>query len=588
MNKSSLLTKGIKSGLSAGVSAGISAGIVAATLLTSSMAFAADSSRTDKDNLMGFSSEGRELVTIKTNDGNEITAVDIDGQAFVGDILLGNTQELLKHGLIVVDNSQQVYQSDVNANAAIIYPNSGAVWPNGVVPYVMSSSLSSSARNALYYAIDHWNNSGTGIQLVARTNEGSYINMINAGGCYSMIGRQGGVQNLGLAANCGNGAAVHEIGHAVGFYHEQSRNDRDNYLTINWSNISSSMQYNFQKMGSGGMDHGSYDYYSIMHYFSTAFSINGYPTMVPTDSSINLSVMGFAQVLSNKDLSAASYLYGGGVNPSLPATPSNLVASAVTNSAFNLTWSAVSGASQYDVERWLDNTGWVSAGTSTSNTINISGLSNTDQWVHVKAKNNAGSSDYSDYIHVQLADVAQCDGIATPAEPVTSNISSDGFTLTWSATTGADYYQVQIWNQDTSAWKTVANVNGTSHDITGLTGTTAYARVVAHNNCDDEPQASSWLTITLAATSCTAAPTTPTGLTYSNSTYYQFDASWNQVAGATSYDVQLWNGQWVDTASSANTSVSVDKLYPGGSNYLQVSASNACGSSSYSNYIAVN
>ena len=110
----------------------------------------------------------------------------------------------------------------------------------------------------------------------------------------------------------------------------------------------------------------------------------------------------------------------------------------------------------------------------------------------------------------------------------------------------------------------------------------------AHNNCDDEPQASSWLTITLAATSCTAAPATPTGLTYSNSTYYQFDASWNQVAGATSYDVQLWNGQWVDTASSANTSVSVDKLYPGGSNYLQVSASNACGSSSYSNYIAVN
>ena len=584
MIKSSLLTKGIKSGMSAG----IIAGMFSASVLTSSMAFADENIRTDKDNLMGFSSEGRQLVTIKTNEGNEITAVDIDGQAFVGDILLGNTQELLKHGLIVVDNSKEVYQSDVNANAAIIYPNSGAVWPNGVVPYVMSSSLSSSARNALYYAIDHWNNSGTGIQLVARTNEGSYINMINAGGCYSMIGRQGGVQNLGLAANCGNGAAVHEIGHAVGFYHEQSRNDRDNYLTINWSNISSSMQYNFQKMGSGGMDHGSYDYYSIMHYFSTAFSINGYPTMVPTDSSINLSVMGFAQVLSNKDLSAASYLYGGGVNPSLLATPNDLVASAVTSSTFNLTWSAVSGASQYEVERWIDNTGWISAGTSTSNTINISGLTNTEQWVHVKARNNAGSSDYSDYLYVQLADVGQCDGIATPAEPVTSNITSSGFTLTWSATTGADYYQVQIWNQTDSVWESADNVNGTSHELTGLTGTTAYARVVAYNNCDDEPQASSWVTVTLESVSCTAAPATPTGLTYSNSTYYQFDASWSQVAGATSYDVQLWNGQWVDAASSTNASVIVDKLYPGGSNYYQISASNACGSSSYSNYIAVN
>lgn len=584
MNKSSLLTTGIRSG----ISAGITAGMFAASVLTSSMAFADENIRTDKDNLMGFSSEGRQLVTIKTNDGNEITAVDIDGQAFVGDILLGNTQELLKHGLIMVDNSKEVYQSDVNTNAAIIYPNSGAVWPNGVVPYVMSSSLSSAARNALYYAIDHWNNSGTGIQLVARTNEGSYINMINAGGCYSMIGRQGGVQNLGLAANCGNGPAVHEIGHAVGFYHEQSRHDRDNYLTINWGNISSSMQYNFQKMGSSGMNYGSYDYYSIMHYFSTAFSTNGYPTMVPTDSSINLSVMGFSQVLSNKDLSAASYLYGGGVNPSLPETPNDLVASSVTSSTFNLTWSAVSGASQYEVERWIDNTGWVSAGMSTNNTINISGLSNTDQWVHVRAKNNAGSGDYSDYIHVQLTDVGQCDGIATPTEPVISNITSSGFTLTWPATAGADYYQVQIWNQTNSVWESAANVNGTSHDIIGLTETTVYTRVVAHNSCDDEPQVSSWVTVTLEAVSCTAAPATPTGLIYSNSTYYQFDASWSQVVGATSYDVQLWNGQWVDAANSANTSVTVDKLYPGGNNYFQVSARNACGSSSYSNYIAVN
>jgi hypothetical protein len=567
---------------------GVSAAILAASVLTSSVTIAEESSRTEQDNLMGFSSEGRKLVTIQATDGSEITAVDVDGQAFVGDILLGNTEDLLKHGLIMVDNSKKVYQSDVNVNAAIIYPNSGAVWPNGVVPYVMSSSLTSSARNALYYAIDHWNNSGTGIQLVQRTNEGSYINMINAGGCYSMIGRQGGVQNLGLASNCGNGAAVHEIGHAVGFYHEQSRNDRDNYLTINWGNISSSMQYNFQKMGSNGMDYGSYDYYSVMHYFSTAFSTNGYPTMVPTDSSINLSVMGFSQVLSNKDLSAASYLYGGGINPSLPAVPANLAASNITNSSFNLTWSDVSGASNYDVERWIDNTGWVNAGTSTGNTINISGLSNTEQWVHVKARNTAGSSDYSEYLFVELSDIAQCNGIEMPTELVTSNITDSGFTLNWAATTGADYYEVQLWNEATSAWDFFANVNGTSHNITGLTGTTVYSRVVAHNNCDDEPQASSWIEITLEAVSCTAAPAVPTGLTYSNSTYYQFDASWNQVNGATSYNVQQWNGQWVDTTSSDNASVTVDKLYQGGNNYVQVSASNACGSSGYSNYISVN
>ncbi len=566
----------------------ISASLLAAGVLTSSIAFAEKGGRSDKDNLMGFSSEGRQLVTIKTNDGNEITAVDIDGQAFVGDILLGQTQELLKYGLIMVDNAKQSYQTDVGTNAAIIYPNSGAVWPNGVVPYVMSNDLTAAARNALYYAIDHWNNSGTGVQLVPRTNEGSYVNMINAGGCYSMIGRQGGVQNLGLAANCGNGAAVHEIGHAVGFYHEQSRNDRDNYLTINWSNIAPSMQYNFQKMGANGMDYGSYDYYSVMHYFSTAFSINGYPTMVPKDSSVNQSIMGFSQVLSDKDISAASYLYAGSITPSLPSTPTDLVASNINTSSFDLTWSVVEGASEYVVERWLDSIGWVFVATSTSNTINISGLNNSDQWVHVKASNNAGSSEYSDYLYVQLADINQCDGISKPEAPVSTNINSSGFTLNWSPSAGADFYEVQLWNETSRSWDFIANVNDTSYVVTGLSGTTVYTRIVANNNCNQEPQASSWITITLQANNCNEPPATPSGLTFSNTSYYQFDASWNDVAGATNYNVQLWNGQWVDATSSDISSVTVDKLYPGSTNYFQVSASNACGSSGYSSYMAVN
>ena len=56
--------------------------------------------------------------------------------------------------------------------------------------------------------------------------------------CFSMIGRQGGKQQISLGNGCGQiGVAIHEIMHALGFFHEQSRRDRDNYITINFGNI---------------------------------------------------------------------------------------------------------------------------------------------------------------------------------------------------------------------------------------------------------------------------------------------------------------------------------------------------------------
>ena len=53
-----------------------------------------------------------------------------------------------------------------------------------------------------------------------------------------MIGRQGGRQDISLGYGCGyKGVAIHEMMHALGFFHEQSRLDRDNYVNINWKNI---------------------------------------------------------------------------------------------------------------------------------------------------------------------------------------------------------------------------------------------------------------------------------------------------------------------------------------------------------------
>lgn len=33
------------------------------------------------------------------------------------------------------------------------------------------------------------------------------------------------------------GTAIHQLMHAVGFFHEHTRNDRDNYVTIHYENV---------------------------------------------------------------------------------------------------------------------------------------------------------------------------------------------------------------------------------------------------------------------------------------------------------------------------------------------------------------
>ena len=49
----------------------------------------------------------------------------------------------------------------------------------------------------------------------------------------------GGGQTVSLQAwGCMyTGTAIHEIMHALGFYHEHTRTDRDNYIKVHWENI---------------------------------------------------------------------------------------------------------------------------------------------------------------------------------------------------------------------------------------------------------------------------------------------------------------------------------------------------------------
>ena len=179
-------------------------------------------------------------------------------------------------------------------------------WPGGVVPYTISSTLPNQSR--VTDAIAHWNQQLAGsIRIVPRTTESRYITFVRGSGCSSYVGMIGvPAQSIWLADACNTGNAIHEIGHALGLWHEQSRADRNSHIRVLWSNISSGAEMNFNQNIDDGDDINSYDHGSIMHYGTHTFSRNGQPTIETIPVGIPI---GQRARLSSGDIAAVRQLY---------------------------------------------------------------------------------------------------------------------------------------------------------------------------------------------------------------------------------------------------------------------------------------
>ena len=204
-------------------------------------------------------------------------------------------------------------------------------WPGGRVAYVYDASMTAAKKTVFEEACREWEKHADLLftPRVAQTNYLLVAQTVNTSN--SHIGMTGGAQILNLANWAGKDTAVHEIAHALGIIHEQSRPGRDAYVTINAANIEPGMEGNFSIVD-GALNQGAYDFDSIMHYWSGAFSVNGQPTIVANPGYTQYqNTMGQGTETSDHDASGMAAIYGTPPIPNIPVA--SIAAGAVTEAA---------------------------------------------------------------------------------------------------------------------------------------------------------------------------------------------------------------------------------------------------------------
>ncbi|XP_063006330.1 meprin A subunit beta [Melospiza melodia melodia] len=183
-------------------------------------------------------------------------------------------------------------------------------WPH-VIPYVLENSLEMNAKGVILKAFEQYRLK-TCIDFKPWEGEKNYISVFKGSGCWSSVGNlQMGLQQLSIGANCDRiGTVQHEFLHALGFWHEQSRSDRDDYVTIVWDRIQSGKEHNFNKYDDNRSDflNVPYDYNSVMHYSKTAFKNGTDPTII-TNIPDFTDVIGQRMDFSEHDLKKLNRLY---------------------------------------------------------------------------------------------------------------------------------------------------------------------------------------------------------------------------------------------------------------------------------------
>uniref|UniRef100_A0A668V3L9 Metalloendopeptidase n=1 Tax=Oreochromis aureus TaxID=47969 RepID=A0A668V3L9_OREAU len=179
-------------------------------------------------------------------------------------------------------------------------PTSGTV----DVPYVLSDIYDNGEKKTILDAMKGFE-TATCVRFIPRTTETAYLSIEPRYGCSSLLGRIGDMQVVSLQRfGCvQHGIIQHELLHALGFYHEHTRSDRDQYIRVNWQNIIKDCFV----MDTDNLNT-KYDYSSVMHYGRTAFGITPESETLTPIPDPNVPI-GQTVGMSNIDILRVNILY---------------------------------------------------------------------------------------------------------------------------------------------------------------------------------------------------------------------------------------------------------------------------------------
>jgi hypothetical protein len=201
----------------------------------------------------------------------------------------------------------------VNAQKTFAYK--GSLWSWGTLAYELDAQVkANSLWVSQFVRACRILTATTGVACIDRAappiDTQDYVYVVNGSTNDSFVGMVGGQQTLTIASWDNAIIIAHEIKHALGFVHEQSRPDRDQYVVIHTDNIQPDALHNFDVVA-GATTNFPYNFDSIMQYGPLDFSNDGLKTIEPQPAyQALLGQMGQRTHISAQDISEITEIYG--------------------------------------------------------------------------------------------------------------------------------------------------------------------------------------------------------------------------------------------------------------------------------------